>query len=169
MTRYEFLEWFQPHRTRNPTLGRAGGNGKLGERERREGREVQELRSMVGRLWSSRMQPRQKAMPAPPQLALPAPDTNAKKQRQRGSRGAKKGTGKSGKNNRACTQVGGSSRTGRLRPAQEEGPEIYRIVSPEQQRACHLFQLSETPVRRPEGLQQEACLHRLRHRGQALQ
>ena len=109
MTSYEFLEWFQPHRTRNPTLGPAGGNGKFGERERREGREVQELRSMMGRLWSPRIQPRQKALPAPPQLALPAPETNAKKQRQRGSRGAKKGTGKSGKNNRASTQVGGSS------------------------------------------------------------
>ena len=71
-------------------------------------REVQELRNMVGRSRSPRMQPRQKALPVPPlQLALPA-SQSAERQRQRANR-AKKGSGKGGKNNRGCGSVAGSS------------------------------------------------------------
>ena len=55
--------------------------------------------------------------------------------------------------------------TYRLRPAHEDGPQSDIIVSSAQQRPSHLFQFSETPARRPEGLRQEACVHRLRHRG----
>ena len=69
-------------------------------------REVQELKSMVGRSRSPRMQPRQKALPGPQQLALPAPQSQKKMRR---GRGAKKGTGKGGKNESDSTQFGGSS------------------------------------------------------------
>ena len=124
-------------------------------------REVQELRSMDGRSRSPRMQPRQKALPAPPQqLALPAPGP-AKKPRARGSRGAKKGKGKGGKNNNAPTRVGGSSssssRIADFDQLMKMGPRATKLFHP-----SNLLQFSEATVRRPKGLQQEACLHRLR-------
>ena len=61
-------------------------------------REVQELKSMVGRSRSPRMQPRQKALPAPhQQLALPAPQTEETTTRSRRKRCQEKGTGNGGK------------------------------------------------------------------------
>ena len=63
-------------------------------------REVQELRNMVGRSRSPRMQPRQKALAA----RAPCPTGSS-----RGEKGAKKGTGKGGKNKSSSTQVGSSS------------------------------------------------------------
>ena len=72
--------------------------------------EVQELRSMVGRSRSPRLQPRQKALPAPAQhLALPAPATRTKPQRQSG-RKFKRGSGKgSGKGKGKSASQGGAS------------------------------------------------------------
>ena len=78
-------------------------------------REVRELKNMVGRSRSPRMQPRQEAWPAPPQqLALPAP-RQGKGQKQKANR-PKKGTGKGGKNKSSTAQFGGSSgsNTGRV-------------------------------------------------------
>ena len=77
-------------------------------------REVQELRSMVGRSRSPRMQPRQNSLPAPAQqLALPAPAYKKKTQRQsqrkfkRGSvKGSGKGKGKSASQGRASSSSG---------------------------------------------------------------
>ena len=73
-------------------------------------REVQELRSMVGRSRSPRLQPRQKALPAPAQqLALPAPASRTKPQRQSG-RNFKRGSGKgSGKGKGKSASQGGAS------------------------------------------------------------
>ena len=71
-------------------------------------RELQDLKSMVGRSRSPRMQPRQKALPEPQQLALPAPQPE-KKTRQRFRNASKKGTGKGCKNKSGSTQFGGSS------------------------------------------------------------
>ena len=127
-------------------------------------REVQELRNMVGRSRSPRMQPRQKALPAPPQqLALPSPQSG-KKQKTSAQR-PKKGKGKGGKGKTGSTQFGGSSGSG-------SGGADFDQLMLMGRGATSLFYLSnkDKPIcfnfhkrqrADPKDLQQEARMHRL--------
>ena len=119
---------------------------------------------MVGRSRSPRMQPRQKALPAPPQQLAPEPQP-ARRQRKRANRTAKKGRGKGDKHN-ASTQLGGSSSNvgwvGFDQPM-KMGQKVTKLFhsSNKDQGVCFNFQKRQCGG--------EACLHRLRHGGKALQ